>query len=578
MPPNKKTQITIQKKASPPPAPQPAKNSEQTSEQKIKEILLAEDYVSAKDIQKAEEYAQKNKTSIVDYLLSSQLLTRQLLGQALAESFGVPYADLSNNMPAREQILLIPEEVARKYNVVLSADKDGEITVASDNPSQAASAVKKLFPGKKISTAYSLKEDIEAAFVAYRKPLETRFGKILEAKKRIAPEIIEEILEDALIYKASDIHFDPQEKEVVIRFRVDGVLREAGRVPKEHYENILNRIKVQAHLRIDEHFSAQDGAIRHSKNGKSVDLRVSIVPTLDGEKVVIRLLGEYVRSFTFSDIGLSVADQQALSEAAKKPYGMILVTGPTGSGKTTTLYSLLKSLNRPEVNVMSIEDPVEYKVTGMNQIQVSQQTNLTFAEGLRSIVRQDPNIILVGEIRDRETAEIAVNAALTGHLLFSSFHANDSATAIPRLLDMGIEPFLLASTLELVIAQRLVRLICSTCRYSVSVTNAEFKRNHPQLVRYFDQKNMTFYKGKGCKTCSDTGYRGRVAVFEVIPVDRELKDLILKNPSSKQVWGIARKLGAHSLFEDGIEKVKSGITTIDELLRVAAPPEQQFLN
>ena len=548
------------------------------NDQKIKEILLAEDYVSAKDIEKAEEYAKKNKTSIVDFLLASQLLTRELLGQALAESHGAAFADLAYNLPARDQILRIPEEVARKYSVVLYADKDDEITIATDQPKDAADGVKKLFPGKKISVAYSLKDDIEAAFVAYRKPLETRFGKIMEGKTRIAPEIIEEILEDALIYKASDIHFDPQEKEVVIRFRVDGVLREAGRVPKELYENILNRIKVQAHLRIDEHFSAQDGAIRHASGGKAVDLRVSIVPTLDGEKVVIRILGEYVRSFTFTDIGLSASDQQILSEASKKPYGMILVTGPTGSGKTTTLYSLLKALNRPEVNIMSIEDPVEYKVTGMNQIQVNPQTNLTFAEGLRSIVRQDPNIILVGEIRDRETAEIGVNAALTGHLLFSTFHANDSATAIPRLLDMGVEPFLLASTLELVIAQRLVRLICSSCRYSISISAAEFKRTYPALARYFDQKNITFYKGKGCKTCSDTGYKGRVAVFELIPVNRELKDLVLKHPSSKQVWEIARRLGAHSLFEDGIQKVKAGITTIEELLRVAAPPDQQFLN
>lgn len=555
------------------PEPPPSEEAKAvTDEQKIKEILLAEDYVSAKDLEKAEEYAQKNKTSIVEYLLSSQLLTRQLLGQALAESFSVPYADLGYNMPQREQILRIPEDAARKCRAVLYAEKPDEAVIATDNPGQSLAALKRLFPEKNVSIAYCLADDLEAAFVAYRKPLETRFGKILEARRRVAPEIIEEILEDALIYKASDIHFDPQEKEVVIRFRVDGVLREAGRVPKEHYENILNRIKVQARLRIDEHWVAQDGAIRHARAGKSVDLRISIVPTLDGEKVVIRVLGEYVRSFSFTDIGLSAGDQQILSAAAKKPYGMILVTGPTGSGKTTTLYSLLKGLNRPEVNIMSIEDPVEYKVSGMNQIQVNPQTNLTFAEGLRSIVRQDPNIILVGEIRDRDTAEIAVNAALTGHLLFSTFHANDSATAIPRLLDMGVEPFLLASTLELVMAQRLVRLICSSCRYSVSMSAAELRRDYPAIAQYFDQKNMTFYRGKGCKVCSDTGFKGRIAVFELIPVDRELKDLVLKNPSTKQVWEIARKKGARPLFEDGVEKVKSGVTTIEELLRVASPP------
>src|SRR3989338_6006299 len=553
------------------------KNQPATEEQKIKDILLREDYVSAKDIENAEEYARKTKSTIVEYLLGQQLLTRDLVGQAIAESFGVSYADLNYNQPTRDQILAIPEAIARRYRAVLYAVKDDSVIVATDNPKQPQmiTALKKIFPQKNLTVAYSLKEDVEATFVAYRKPLETRFSLILAGNRRVAPEIIEEILGDALIFKASDIHFDPQEKEVVIRFRVDGVLREAGRVPKEHFENILNRIKVQAHLRIDEHFSAQDGAIRHSKDGKMVDLRVSIVPTLDGEKVVIRLLGEYVRSFTFSDIGLSAADQQLLAEASKKPYGMILVTGPTGSGKTTTLYSLLKALNKPEVNVMSIEDPVEYKVSGMNQIQVNKQTNLTFAEGLRSIVRQDPNIILVGEIRDRETAEIAVNAALTGHLLFSTFHANDSATAVPRLLDMGIEPFLLASTLEMVIAQRLVRLICSSCRFSASMSQQELAAAFPKLAPYFNQKSLTFYKGKGCKSCGDTGYKGPPTKFKTIPLARELKEIILRNPSSKQVWEIARRDGAHSLFEDGIEKVKNGITTIEELLRVAAPPEQQ---
>jgi type II secretory ATPase GspE/PulE/Tfp pilus assembly ATPase PilB-like protein len=232
-----------------------------------------------------------------------------------------------------------------------------------------------------------------------------------------------------LAFKASDIHFEPQEKEVVVRFRVDGLLHEAGRFTKEVYENILNRIKVQAHLRIDDHFSAQDGAIRFAKEQGVVDMRVSVIPTLDGEKITIRLLAEYVKGFTFADLGVSEKDQAVFLSAAKKPFGMILVTGPTGSGKTTTLYALLKMLNNPAVNITTIEDPVEYKILGVNSIQVNPQTNLTFAKGLRSIVRQDPDIILVGEIRDLETAEIAVNAALTGHLLFSTFHANDAATA-----------------------------------------------------------------------------------------------------------------------------------------------------
>ena len=261
-----------------------------------------------------------------------------------------------------------------------------------------------------------------------------------------------------------------------------------------------------------------------------------------------------------------------ITTAAKKPFGMILVTGPTGSGKTTTLYALVKILNKIDVNIMTIEDPVEYKIMGINQIRVNTQTNLTFAKGLRSIVRQDPDIILVGEIRDKETAEISVNAALTGHLLLSTFHANDSATAIPRLLDMSVEPFLLASTLEVIIAQRLVRKICSNCRASKQVSIATIKKLLPEAEQYFVGKTINLYHGKGCEVCSGSGYKGRTAIFEIIQINKELKELILKNPSTNQIWEVARRYGSRSLFEDGIDKVKNGVTTINELLRVAEPP------
>lgn len=388
----------------------------------------------------------------------------------------------------------------------------------------------------------------------------------------MAPEIIEEILTDAVSFRTSDIHFEPQEKEVIVRFRIDGVLHEAGRIPKEYYENIVNRLKVQARLRIDEHYAAQDGAIRFVRDGHLIDARLSLIPTLDGEKIVLRLLADYMRSFALSDLGLLGDGQKLLEVSAKKPFGMILVTGPTGSGKTTTLYAVLRTLNNPEVNITTIEDPVEFKIPGINQIQVNQQTNLTFAKGLRSIVRQDPDIILVGEVRDQETAEIAVNAALTGHLLLSTFHANDASTAIPRLIDMGIEPFLLSSTLELIIAQRLVRRICESCRYSISVKTISLEKILPKAKKYFSKESITLYKGKGCPKCSGTGYKGRIGIFEFINMNPELQELILKNPSSQQIWEVSEKNGAISLFEDGLEKVKNGLTTLDELLRVANPP------
>jgi type IV pilus assembly protein PilB len=252
---------------------------------------------------------------------------------------------------------------------------------------------------------------------------------------------------------------------------------------------------------------------------------------------------------------------------------MILVTGPTGSGKTTTLYALIKMLNQPQVNIMTIEDPVEYRIAGVNQIQVNTATNLTFAKGLRSIIRQDPDVVLVGEIRDTETAEIAVNAALTGHLMLSTFHANDAATAIPRLLNMNVEPFLLASTLELIVAQRLVRRICEHCRRSVTYSQSELTEKFEDAKNYFTGKTVTLYEGKGCEACSHTGYKGRLAVFEFIKVTAEIENLILENPASKQIWELARTQGTRSMFEDGIDKVKNGITTIDELLRVTEPPE-----
>lgn len=548
-------------------------------DKKIRDILLQENYVKAEEIEKAEKFAKSHHKSILDYLMSQGIITKNLLGQAIAEFFGVVYADMKAKQPSPDQIIAIPEEIALKHRLVLFSQSADSVTLTSDNPhaGELPDELREIFKGKRIKLAYSLPEDIEAIFARYRKPLKTRFDKIIENQNRVAPEIMAEIISDAEINRASDIHFEPQPKEVVVRFRVDGVLNEVARIPKMHYENVLNRIKVQARLRIDEHFSAQDGAIRFVKDGRTLDLRVSIIPTLDGEKVTVRLLGQYIQGFTLTDLGLSESDHKIIKETTEKPFGMILVTGPTGSGKTTTLYAFLKILNRPGVNITTIEDPVEYKIIGTNQIQVNPETNLTFSQGLRSIIRQDPDIVLVGEIRDSETAEIAVNAALTGHLLLSTFHANDAATAIPRLLDMKVEPFLLASTLEIVVAQRLVRKICDNCRYSKTQkvdSLSKFATGNGFAASDF----KTVYLGKGCDSCGGTGYKGRVAIFEIIQVTREMKDLILKNPSTKQIWDLAQSQGSHSLFSDGLEKVKSGLTTIEELIRVAPPPIAQNNN
>lgn len=539
----------------------------------VKSILLKGNYISPED-SKAAEAAAQDTAGYIDHLIREQLLTKSLLGQAIAEAYGIPYADLEVHPINKENAARIPEQIARANRAIFVKESDTVAAIASDAPDKVD--VKKLqefFKGKKIKLAYALPEHIEVSFSHYIQPLATRFSHIIQTGQRVAPEMLDEILRDALSFRASDIHFEPQISDVIVRFRVDGNLREAGTLPKQYYENILNRIKVESGMRIDEHLAAQDGAIQRHTDQYSTDLRVSLVPTVQGEKVVMRVLSSYVQGFSLSDIGLSQEDRTLIETAAAKPFGMILTVGPTGSGKTTTLYALLKLLNRPNLNVTTIEDPVEYKMPGINQIQVREQSNMTFAKGLRAIVRQDPDIILVGEIRDAETAEIGVNAALTGHLLLSTFHANDAATAIPRLGDMGIEPFLLASTLELVIAQRLVRRICESCRYSLSAEEAlnAIKIKPAGLGAYFE--GTTVYAGKGCNVCNGTGYNGRIALFEFIQITPEMQELMLTNPSNRQIEELARKQGMRPMFDDGVQKAKSGLTTISEILRVVEPPK-----
>lgn len=543
---------------------------------KIKSLLLKESYISEAD-SAAAEAASHDSAGYVEYLIRAEVLSKSLLGQALAEGYKLSFADLGVNQVRKEDVAAIPEEVARAQRVVLIKVEDKDATLATDTPEKIdAKILQPLLPKKHLHLAYTLPEYINNTFNLYEQPLATRFSKIINTSQRVAPEIVDEIIKDALSFKASDIHFEPRSNTVEVRFRIDGTLHEAGEVPKEYYDNVLNRIKVESGMRIDEHLTAQDGALQRAVGGTMVDLRVSLVPTVEGEKVVMRVLGSYVQSFTFSDVGMEDTHRQIIERAVAKPFGMILTTGPTGSGKTTTLYSLLKMLNKPDVNITTIEDPVEYKMPGTNQIQVREASNMTFARGLRSIVRQDPDVILVGEIRDQETAEISVNAALTGHLLLSTFHANDAATAMPRLVDMGIEPFLLASTLEVIIAQRLVRLICSNCRYSLSITEAT--KDLPvagfRVGDYFKTTDNV-YAGKGCNVCNGSGYHGRTAVFEIIEITAEMQELMLHSPSTREVEQLARKQGSEPMFLDGIAKVKRGITTIAEVLRVVSPPTNE---
>jgi len=544
------------------------------NDDKLKEILLRENYVSAENIKKSEDRAKERGSNFIDWLFEEGIISKDTLGQALAEAYGVKYADLGSQPPAKELVKKLPEDAARKYKAVPFKEVGSSVIIATEDPKQASleATLGKYFPHKKIEIYLGNATDIKDQYSNFDRTLKTSFSEIVKSKEKFAPEVLSEIFSDAIKFHASDIHFEPQETETIIRFRVDGALQEAGRIPKEYYENILNRIKVESHLRIDEHSSAQDGSMRYTNADGNLDMRVSIVPILDGEKVSLRLLSQYVKSFSMADLGLSHPDEERLEKFSAKPFGMILVTGPTGSGKTTSLYAILKILNHPDRNITTIEDPAEYRIPGVNQIQVNSQTELTFAKGLRSIVRQDPDIILVGEIRDNETAEIAVNAALTGHLLLSTFHANDAATAVPRLLDMEIEPFLLSSTLEIIIAQRLIRKLCVKCRRSSSVGINEIKTTYPEVAKYLSEKT-TLYESPGCDACNHSGFKGRTAIFEMIEISKDIKNLILKNPSSDEIRQLASKAGNKTMFEDGLEKVFAGITTLSELIRVANPPE-----
>ncbi len=579
----------------------------------LKKVLLEQSYVSEEDIKRAEDAAKAHGVGLRDALTELELLSQDLYESAIAEYYKLPYYDVGQKPPSPELVELLPEDIARTYSCIVVAKEGDAVTVATSDPSnekleeavranigqatpefpegeakekqtarktaarfsfgKKSQEVRTAYKGK-IQFVYASNKAIESFFVHYRKPLATRFQQIIDANKKVAPEILEEIFQDAIALRASDIHFEPQEHEVMVRFRVDGVLHEAGRIPKEYYEGVVNRMKIAANLHIDEHHAAQDGAIRYDTGKGMMDIRVSIVPVVDGEKIVLRLLSEYVRALTLADLGCSEENRAILEQASRKPFGMILTTGPTGSGKSTTLYALLKLRNHPDVNISTIEDPVEYKVHGINHIQVNPETNLTFANGLRALMRQDPNIILVGEIRDGETAGIAVNAALTGHLLFSTLHANDACTSIPRLLEMGVEPFLLASTLEVVIAQRLLRRICPHCRYSYSVSPDEIPKLFPHAEKFFEEEGgVLLYKGKGCESCGGIGFQGRLAIHELLAITPEIEALIVARKSSAEVQEAARKQGMKSLFEDGFVKVRAGITTLEELLRVANPPD-----
>ncbi|HSW96883.1 MAG TPA: ATPase, T2SS/T4P/T4SS family [Candidatus Saccharimonadales bacterium] len=540
--------------------------------------------ISDKQLEEAFVASENQQIPLGNILLDRNLIAEEDLGKLLADIYKMPFIHLSSVVIPKEVLTLIPENMAREQRVIAFKQDENGLHIALTDPTNTA-IVDFLHNqlGLPIIVYQTTKQDINNALKLYLKDISQAFADVITASiqeaqtKKNQPvdppiiKIVETILTYAYQNNASDVHLEPETEIALVRFRIDGVLHDIIQVPIALYIQITTRIKVMAKLRTDVQQVPQDGKIEFRIDNEPLDIRVSIVPIRRGEKIVMRLLAGNSKQITLANLGFSLADLEKVHNAYQKPYGMILSTGPTGSGKTTTMYAVLTLLNNRDVNIMTIEDPIEYDIEGVNQIQVNPQTDLTFASGLRSILRQDPNVILVGEIRDEETAGIATNAAMTGHLVLSTLHTNDAATAVPRLLDMGIEPFLVSSTVNAIIGQRLVRKIHSVCRVSDDVSLKSIPKSIDTLLieKIFGTQDIVrLYKGKGCELCHNSGYEGRIGIYEVIEMNEEIQQAVVEKKDAGEIKKLAVKNGMTTMLEDGLNKVKAGETTIEELLRV----------
>jgi len=542
-----------------------------TNEQ-LKALVIKDKLIDEKGFLEIEEEAKNAGNTVEETLVEKDIVSDENLGILISDFLKYPFIILSKITIPPEVFNIIPEKMARRKKVIPFAKDATGIKLAMTDPSnkELMQMISKKI-GLPVIAYLATDQDIVNTLRIYRKDLQNTFDQLIKTSEIPMSKIVDLLISYACQDKASDIHIEPEEKESLIRFRIDGILQDVLLLPKNLHDQIITRIKILSRLRTDEHLSPQDGKMRIALEEEEIDVRVSILPVTEGEKAVLRLLSSKFRKFSLVDLGMNEKDLKKVTDAYDKPYGMILSTGPTGSGKTTTIYAILKILNTREKNITTIEDPVEYRIKGVNQINVNTKTNLTFASGLRSILRQDPNIIFVGEIRDSETAGIAVNASLTGHLVLSTLHTNDAATALPRLTDMNIEPFLVASTVNVIIAQRLLRKICEICKTTRAITKEELLKNLPARIvdNYVDKKNVVnIYQGAGCKICHLTGYSGRIGVFEVLEVTKAIRDLITKRADADVILQKAIEEGMTTMLDDGLEKVLKGLTTIEEVLRV----------
>ncbi len=570
---------------------------------KIEEYLLAKSLVEVNAWQQAKEEAASTKKDIEKILAEKNIFDPVAFARIKSEVFNLPFADLSEYTVGVKVLNLLTAKIAQNYQMVVFEQKGSKISVGLVDPGDfhAHEAVDFMAQQKELQPSYFVISlaSFEEVFKMYDQE-EAELGSALaNAKEKfLTKQEIDEVSEDSgdldrvvksapvakivsVIIKnavdggASDIHIEPGRTEARVRYRMDGILHTSLTIPTFLHNAVVSRIKVLANLKLDETRIPQDGRIRVDVDGQDVDLRVSVLPMLDAEKVVMRVLDTSAGVPTLAELGFFPEDIAIIERNIKKPHGLVLLTGPTGSGKTTTLYSILNMLNGDNCNITTLEDPIEYYINGINQSQIRADIDFTFAKGLRAILRQDPNIVMVGEIRDNETAELVIHAALTGHLVFSTLHTNDAIGAIPRLMDMKVEPFLLSSTLNLVMAQRLVRKICQSCKQEIKLPDnlqksidEDLKGMPAERMKQFGGK-LVFYTSKGCAECNETGYVGRTVLSEIIEVDQELRDLVSKGFDNVVISDKLKEKNHVSLFQDGVLKALSGLTTIEEVLRVA---------
>ncbi len=578
-------------------------------EDKLKELILDSGLVSKAELTAYAKEAEKKKVPLEDILLSEGKIPEDELTRLRAYVLGIPFVDLKTEKIDFAVLSLIPEPIARNHNIVAFKKTETDLEVAMMNPGdlEAVDFIKKKV-NLRILPRLTDRQSIQQVLLQYQKSLKAEFGDIIQKEaaplkaisekdggEEAAPEdleklaadlpvvrIVDTLLNHAILQQASDIHIEPAEKELIIRYRIDGILHDAMILPKEAAPGIVARIKVLSNLRLDEKRLPQDGRFKIEQNGAKVSFRVSTLPTYYGEKTVMRLLPESSHSFTLEVLGFFGEGLEILHKAIKKTTGMILVTGPTGSGKTTTLYTVLDILNTPDVNISTVEDPIEYQVARINQTQVRPDIGLTFASGLRSLLRQDPDVLMVGEIRDKETIQLAINASLTGHLVLSTLHTNSAAGAIPRMVDMGAEPFLLTSTINIIIGQRLVRKLAAN-KETYHLTEDMMKeleedanmdlvldslRKEKIVEKGATWKTINFYKAVAAGAGVD-GYAGRIGIHEILGVTPTIQKLINERATSEDIHKQARAEGMLTMIEDGIFKAAQGLTTIEEVFRVA---------